>query len=153
MTIHSVSLVLFIPKKGYLICNEFRKFQQKNLYHLIGGKVEETDLNPFDSAIREFIEETSLNIFLKDSKYVLRENLIKNKSFNICTHYQKQLYHRFFICEIQDENLLNFFNEFPSEFEKVENKNLNKLLFIEKEKFDNIKEDSTELLIKFFRKL
>lgn len=73
----SASLTFIHSKTGQLHCNEYRwnKIYEdgKNIYHLIGGKVEQDDHDILFTAIREFVEET--NIFMDDQ--IIKNNEIK----------------------------------------------------------------------------
>lgn len=62
MPIHSVTLIPYIPGRGFIICDEMRKcFPDKTKKelktHFIGGKVEVRDKNPLNAACREWCEE------------------------------------------------------------------------------------------------
>ena len=58
--IWSVSLIPYIPHLGYMVGEEIRKKEKGMTFHLVGGKTESWDIDPIDTAIREFIEETNL---------------------------------------------------------------------------------------------
>ncbi len=61
----SASLTFYNPELGYLMCEEYRYKQKKNLIHTIGGKVEDYDKDLLETAIREFMEETNLEFHPK----------------------------------------------------------------------------------------
>jgi 8-oxo-dGTP pyrophosphatase MutT (NUDIX family) len=56
----SVSLVFYHQRYGFLIGQELRKKEKGLSFFPVGGKIEEFDKDPLDSAAREFMEETSL---------------------------------------------------------------------------------------------
>lgn len=105
----SASLTFYHKTLGYLICNEYRKREEENLFHVIGGKTEESDIDTLYTAIREFVEETKIYI----NKCVCSdENIMKltNKLyiilkpqvtlFDLCVNPDKKLYHRYYLCNV-----------------------------------------------------
>jgi hypothetical protein len=105
----SASLTFYHKTLGYLICNEYRKTEQVNLYHVIGGKTEESDVDILYTAIREFVEETKIYI----NKCVCSDENILNltnnlyiiikphvTSFDLCVNPDKNLYHRYYLCNV-----------------------------------------------------
>jgi hypothetical protein len=151
----SASLTFSHNKRGYLLCNEFRWREKKDLYHLIGGKIEKTDVDILFTAIREFVEET--NMFMdnslvrnKDIEYLSNKiyNLIKSKVkyFDFCVNINKKLFHRFYLFDInkfQINDIRTKVIQLPNFFNKLEekvNKELNSILWV------NV--DNKELIIK-----
>lgn len=113
MPIHSVSLLLFVKGKGFLICEENRKdFKdrtKRNLEtHPIGGKIETVDNvkeDPYFAACREFVEELELTIDI---------NIFYNETKNHIVHYFDYwawkptfIINRFFIVDCSDLKLTN----------------------------------------------
>ncbi len=109
----SASITFSHGKHGDLIANEYRWFDKyedgKNQYHLIGGKVEASDIDILYTGIREFVEET--NIFM-DNSLVLNNDIkkisdmiyhqikFKVKYYDIVVNPRTNLLHRCFIFNI-----------------------------------------------------
>ena len=106
-TYNSASLTFIDDELGYLMCEEFRYKEKKNLIHPIGGRVETFDNELIDTGIREFIEETNLlqypylyinkldkNILINSIK-----NIIKSKIdyIDLCINKDLEYYHRYYI--------------------------------------------------------
>ena len=142
MSVISTSLIFYYDEK-YLICNEDRSIYKGGLkiplYHLIGGKVENEEL-PYNSALREFVEETNfkINIDLK----------VEYKDFIVCKNPLSKSYnciHRFYICNLKDtskrfrKKLLNY---------NYEGIVLNNIYWYSKEEIISLK-DKTSLLKEF----
>ncbi len=77
--IWSVSLIPYHKDLGYLMCEEVRKDKFTNITstqtHPLGGKVEKSDRDTLYSAIREFVEESKIDIILEKER-------IKANNFN-----------------------------------------------------------------------
>ena len=107
----SASLIFIDDELGYLMCNEYRYKEKKNLIHPIGGKVETYDKGLLETAIREFIEETNLEQFPynnidKSSKNKLIENIkfiIEDgvKFCDLCVNNELDYYHRYYSFELK----------------------------------------------------
>lgn len=157
----SASLTFFDNEFGYLMCDEFRYKEKKNLIHPIGGKVETFDNELVDTAIREFIEETNLeqypylciNKLSKDMLINSIKNMInsKIKYFDLCINNHLEYYHRYYLFELSSlENidtsieLIEFKKsiiELPKYFNgnfKTEVNNLEWININEKNNFDNV---------------
>lgn len=106
----SASLTFFDNELGYLMCDEFRYREKKNLINPIGGKVETFDKELIDTGIREFIEETNLeqypylyiNKLNKDILIESIKNIIKSKIkyFDLCINGKLEHYHRYYLFEL-----------------------------------------------------
>lgn len=169
----SASITFTHGKLGQLHCEEYRwglRYEDgKNVYHLIGGKVEPEDKDILYTGIREFVEET--NIFM-DSKLVLNGNISKLsnhiynqlyekvKYYDILVSQRNNLYHRCFIFNINkltDMELRGKIMGLPRFYLKLVesntriNKELNSLKWInnlDREKISN--EDNSSLLKDFY---
>ncbi len=169
----SASLTFTHVKLGQLHCEEYRwglRYEDgKNVFHLIGGKVEPEDKDILYTGIREFVEET--NIFM-DNKLVLNGNIselsnhIYNQLYNKVKYYdilvnpRNNLYHRCFVFNINklsDIELRGKIMGLPRFYKKLFdsntriNKELNSLKWInylDKEKIQN--EDNSSLLKDFY---
>jgi 8-oxo-dGTP pyrophosphatase MutT (NUDIX family) len=168
----SASLTFFDNEFGYLMCDEFRYKEKKNLIHPIGGKVETYDNELIDTAIREFIEETNLEqypyIYInKLNKDILIEN-IKNiikhkiKYFDLCINGKLKYYHRYYRFELSSlenisEELIEFKKsiiELPKFFNgnfKTEINNLEWIKIHDKNNLDT--ENISYLTEMFFKKI
>jgi hypothetical protein len=144
----SASLIFYDETLGYLLCEEFR--YKKKLIHPIGGKVEIYDKNLLETSIREFIEETNLEVHEKfnpdkNNKEELIKKIIilidkKYKYFDICINNELNHYHRYFYVKLINnianefidiiKNLPDFFNnKYKTEVENlywINTKNINK---------------------------
>ncbi len=118
--IWSVSLVFYHHNYGYLLGQEYRKKEKGLNFHPVGGKVENYDKDPLDSAVREFIEETTLGLMPYFSKIADNnfKEWTKNNIIDLNTIYpepsywiQKNLYDfcndSMHITTIFDHHLLN----------------------------------------------
>ena len=164
----SASLTFSHNKRGYLLCNEFRWREKKNLYHLVGGKIENTDVDILYTSVREFVEET--NMFMdnslvinKDIKYISNKiyNLIKLKVkyFDICVNKDKKLFHRFYLFDInkfQSKNIRTKIIQLPNFMNKLEekdNKELNSLLWVNEDNKESIIKEQSFLLNMFYNNI
>jgi 8-oxo-dGTP pyrophosphatase MutT (NUDIX family) len=137
--IWSVSLVFYHPTLGYLVGQELRKKEKDFCFHPVGGKVEVFDKDPLDTAVREFIEETSLiahgffteianNNFRKwistneinlNTKYPRYTTWIQNELYDYCS--ESNVFY--------DHNLLNshkIHRYYIVDMSKINNNELNK---------------------------
>ena len=157
----SASLTFAHSSRGYLLCNEYRWGEKKDLYHLIGGKIEKTDMDILFTAVREFVEET--NIFMdntivmnKDIEYISKKiyNQIKEKVkyLDLTVNREKKLFHRFFLFDInkfKSSDLRKKIINLPKYMEKLEekdNKELNFLLWINGENKELISNEFSYML-------
>ena len=97
----SASLTFYSESKGFLICNENRRYEYNNphrmaLYHPIGGKIQENE-TPTECAIREFIEETGYLLEINTLKLLISESMIF-KDIQV-SEYGPIKCHRFYICD------------------------------------------------------
>jgi hypothetical protein len=120
--VHSVSLIFYSEKYGFLLCDEKRKesvksYDPKILFnHLIGGKTETKDSGPIYSAFREFCEEISFsfincNMDETVNKLINLFNDSKKVKYDYCVNHDKNLYNRYYIVNIyqsNDEELGNY---------------------------------------------
>lgn len=106
-TIRSVSFCFFHKDLGYVVTVEDRNYfgKLRPECHLIGGKVEEFDDNPFMTGYREFLEETlcsqetAVNIINCDVYY-----------YDLVVSEKKKLINRFYFIDITYSNeLIDFF--------------------------------------------
>jgi 8-oxo-dGTP pyrophosphatase MutT (NUDIX family) len=136
----SASLTFYNELKGYLICEEYRKNNKKQI-HPIGGKVEEFDKDLLETAIREFVEETNLehheeinkaklnkSDLVEKIKITIKDNI---KYKDICINKKLNYYHRYYkanLDNISNDNfklnitdLSNFFNGvYKTEIESIQ---------------------------------
>jgi hypothetical protein len=166
----SASLTFTHSKKGYLLCNEYRYYEKKNLYHLTGGKTELYDIDILYTACREFVEETNLymnksaspdkNILILTNKMYIN---IKNKVkyWDLCVNPNKRLFHRFFTFDINKFDysaqwlrteiitLPGFMNMLKLS-NNNDNKELNDLIWINNENIDTLKNEFSYMLNTFY---
>ena len=130
----SASLTFFDDELGYLMCEEFRYKEKKNLIHPIGGKVETFDNELIDTAIREFIEETNLeqypylyinkldkNILITSIKNVIKSKI---KYFDLCINKKLEYYHRYYLFELSfldNTDTSTELNEFKKSIKELPN--------------------------------
>lgn len=168
----SASITFMHGKLGQLHCNENRWIDSlndyKDIYHMIGGKVEKSDFDILYTAIREFVEES--NIFM-DNELVKNDSIKeynmlishlyydiipKVKYYDIKVSKYSKLYHRCFMFNINkfsDMNLRKKIINLPNFFSKLLHpdiriiKELNYLKWIKENKESDQKEFSSLLNI------
>jgi hypothetical protein len=162
----SASLTFIQGSRGYLVSNEFRWIEQKNMYHTIGGKTDDSDIDIFYTAVREFVEET--NIYLDESLdknkncdnlsyklYLMLRDKVKYYDMIIGQH--KNLYHRFFIFNVnwfEDWDIRNKIINLPEFYQNLIDKNLrtnselNYLKWLSEEEYSNNNNEMITNLIK-----
>ncbi len=168
----SASITFTHEKLGQLHCEEYRwglRYEDgKNVFHLIGGKVEPEDKDILYTGVREFVEET--NIFM-DSKLVLNGNILelsnhiynqlqdKVKYYDILVSPRNNLYHRCFVFNINkltDMKLRRKIMGLPGFYSKLVesntriNKELNSLKWINDLDREKIPNDVNSSLLKDF---
>lgn len=79
MTIHSVSIIPYISRKGFVICDEMRKCfpdtkKRELKTHFIGGKVESGE-QPLTAACREFCEELPFDFPYADLEHEINNGI------------------------------------------------------------------------------
>jgi len=144
-TYKSASLTLYNKKNGFLLANEYRYREKKNLYHPIGGKVENFDKDLFFTSIREFIEETNLlkhtiinkgNLSIDNFCLDIYNLLNKYKEFfDICVNKNLKYFHRYYIINldnIEDLNLKKNLINLPKFFNNKFKTELNYLIWYNK---------------------
>lgn len=109
----SASLTFYNSNYGYLICEEYRYKEKKTLLHPIGGKNENYDKNIFETAIREFIEETNIlnhtvlnkkNLSKNEMIKIIMDNIIDNTYYvDVCVNINFRYYHRFYLSIIPND--------------------------------------------------
>ena len=164
----SASLTFYDKDLGYLLCEEFRYKEKKNLIHTIGGKVETSDNNIFFTAIREFIEETNLeshNFF--NQKNLSKEELIKelvkmfeNKVFyrDLCINKEFNYYHRYYMInlnveEIMCQDIINNIHSLPDFFNGIFKTEIENIHWINGNNLEIYKSKFSWLTKMFIRKL
>jgi len=166
----SASLIFFDNELGYLMCDEFRYKEKKNLIHPIGGKVETFDNELVDTSIREFIEETNLELYPylcinKLSKDILIEsikNIIKSKIkyFDLCINGKLEYYHRYYLFDLSSledtsAELIEFKKsiiELPTFFNGNFKTEVNNLEWIKTDDKNNLDSKNISHLTKMFLK-
>jgi hypothetical protein len=170
LTFASASITFTHNKLGQLHCKEYRwvdKFEcDRTVYHLIGGKVEESDYDILYTGVREFVEET--NIFMDDS--LVSNNDIKKlsdkiyyeiknkiKYYDLVVNSRTNLLHRCFIFNINkftDINIRNKIMGLPRFYSKLLKpdiriiKELDSLKWLVDNDKEKISEDDLSPLIK-----
>ncbi len=132
----SASLTFIQGSRGFLVSNEFRWVEQKNMYHTIGGKTDDSDFDIFYTAIREFVEETNIHLDESLEKNKNCENLVyklylmirdKVKHYDMIIGQHKNLYHRFFIFNVnwfEDWEIRNKIINLPEFYKNLIDNNL-----------------------------
>lgn len=162
-TFKSASLTFYDNTNGYLICEEYRYKEKKILYHTIGGKVEDYDKDIFCTAVREFIEETNLELHPiinqeKLSKMELVEKIVKmigesSYYMDICVNKENRYFHRFYLCTINtinDINIKNTMYGLPLYFNGNYKTEINKVLWINDKTKQDYKNNFSWLTKMFF---
>ena len=94
------------------------------LIHPIGGKVELYDEDIFETAIREFVEETNLQEY--DYKYIdkkdknsliksLKKIICKKIYYDFCINKELKYFHRYYVVNLNDMN-----KYYPTNFEYID---------------------------------
>ena len=165
-TFKSASLTFYDIEKGYLICEEYRHKEKKTLLHTIGGKVELDDRDIFYTGIREFIEETNLELhpiinITKLNKHNLTlkiYNIIEENSYymDICVSKENNFYHRYYLCmlnNITDIIIKKEIQELPLYFNDIYKTEIDKILWInEDNKYNNNFSWLTKMFFNFIYK-
>jgi 8-oxo-dGTP pyrophosphatase MutT (NUDIX family) len=163
----SASLTFYDKNLGYLLCDEFRYKEKKTLVHTVGGKVEPFDKNIFETAIREFIEETSLeahNFF--NEKNLVKEELIKEivgmfkkKEIykDLCINKESKYYHRYYLIILNEQSMspeiINSIYELPEFFNGRFKTEIESLRWVKKENLETNKNKLSWLTKMFIKKL
>lgn len=110
--IRSVSITPYDTNNGFLFCEEERKgFPDTSIKtinsHVIGGKVDLTDICPFQTGIREFCEEVPFvlpGFSLSETTEILLDTFepCTKRYKDILVSKPKNLYHRFYIVNISE---------------------------------------------------
>lgn len=139
--VRSVSIIFHINSLGYLLCTESRKGYpdpnvKTNQSHLIGGKVEMSDISTVQTGLREFCEETDyrLGSSVEETMKELIEkiNICSLYKWDYCVSPKKELYNRFYVINLDEcENVefLNSFISFVQNWKKTDKSPLNSLFF------------------------
>lgn len=69
----SVSLIPYHEQFGYMVCKEARSNKSYLQTHPIGGKVEATDRDPLYAALREFVEETKIDVITQRGALIYQD--------------------------------------------------------------------------------
>ncbi len=161
----SASVTFYHSKLGYLLSNEYRWGEKTNLYHLVGGKTELGDRDILYTGLREFVEESNMYMDSTivrngDIKYLtnkLYKLVVKKvKQYDLCVNDKKNLYHKFFIFNINSFDSLEIRNKImglPKFFEKLvekDNKELNYLIWINNENKDKLNKEFSLMLNYFY---
>jgi len=158
----SVSVILFDPIKGYLLCTENRKgFPDKTkkflASHILGGKVEKTDNSPLETGIREFCEELQ---YCYDDKTISETTEILIDAFDDVTmRYKdflvsknKNLYNRFYVInieEIEDDPVKDSLYDTITNWKTNDNNDIKSIFYWKND--DVLKIKSTSLLDMFIK--
>lgn len=168
----SASITFVHGKTGQLHCSEYRwpeRYEDgKNVYHLVGGKVEKEDIDILFTAIREFVEET--NIFMDQdliknnsisilSKYMYTQIKSRTKYYDIKVSERNNLYHRCFMFNVNKFTNIEYRNKIlglPVFYKKLLNsdtrinKELNDLKWMSVDELKNINDSDTSSLLKTY---
>ena len=135
---------------------------------MTGGKIEESDENILYTAVREFVEETNIYmdnslVLNKDIEYISKKiyNQIKEKVkyLDLMVNRDKKLFHRFFIFDINKFKSLELrtkiinLPEYFKNLEEKDNKELNFLLWINKENNELISNEFSFMLNFFYKNI
>lgn len=163
-TIRSVSITPYDPVHGFCICEEERKgFPDPSVKtlnsHVIGGKVEMTDIHPFQVGIREFCEEVPFVIpgySLEETVQILRDEFepCTKRYKDVIVSAQKNLYHRFYvvnIAEMKNEEVRDILYRTINYWKQTEQSSLTKVLWWRK--FMDLQFSPSSLLENFIRNM
>lgn len=123
MTIHSVSMLLYVKEKGFVICEEMRKgfpdtTKRELKTHFIGGKVEGGE-SPLLCGCRELCEEVPIDY---DYQAIFREiEKSVHKYIDITVSVEKNLENRFyFVCvdSIKNQEIKSLLENIVDNFDK-----------------------------------
>jgi len=146
---------------GYLVCEEFRYKEKKKLIHTIGGKVEDYDLNLLETAIREFIEETNLEIHPIINKDKLEKkqmityiyNLIIDSTYyiDICVNKENRFFHRYYLSNLGNCEFIDSIKKLPDFFNGKYTTEITNIHWIKFNDIENNKKNFSWLTKMFFK--
>lgn len=139
--VRSVSIIFYVPNRGYLLCSEMRKGfpipeNRTHENHMIGGKVDLTDKSALECGLREFCEETGYRSYhsssgemnIKDSVKMMITKFKKcpTVKWDYCVSPKKGMYNRFYVICLNNHN---DFSNYINSWKKKENLPIESLYF------------------------
>lgn len=130
-SIHSVSLLMYVKERGFIVCTENRKRSGKKrgtrvVPHFVGGRAE-ADETPLFAGCREYCEEVPLNIETTELEKAVMSGY--HEFFDVCVSTRTNLFHRFYLINVDSvkiestkatlTTLVENFEPRPSELESL----------------------------------